>query len=242
MALAGRRSRSSGVGRSAGSPVGHTGLLVGVVGQVVEDLGHGFERRGGRLAKGGHPGAAGVDPLAAQLVRRQAKAGQLGHRAGPGHVGHGVGGHDHHVGHAQQQRRSGHGQAVGDDDDRDHPRTLGQRLGRPPPAVQRRHPSDVGARRGQHHDQRDALAQGGAGGGGDRLAVGGAQRAPPALVDVTSTTLRSVTGRRVTTAAVAPGTPARRASEVSLVSERRLTGTPSAPIELGLRPGDHQAQ
>ena len=76
---------------------------------------------------------------------------------GAGHVGERVGGHDHVVGDAEQQRRARHAGPTSDEHDRHHARRVGERLGDPAPGVERRDAfGDVGARTGDPPDDRHA--------------------------------------------------------------------------------------
>ena len=117
---------------------------------------------------------------AAELVRVDAHAGELGHHRRPAHERVGVGRHHDEVRQPQQQGRTGHRWPRDDEDDGHDARAIGEGPGGQAPAVQCGHAlDDVGAARRDVPDERDPLGERGLRGDGDRLTVDRAERSPP---------------------------------------------------------------
>ena len=143
------------------------GRGVDVVGQVLEQLG---DHVGAGLAVGhDRDREAGVGREAggaAEFVLADVDAGELANHDRAVHERVAVVGGDHEVHQSEDQRRARDGGAVEDRERRHGPRTAGDDAGDPPPTVQCRHAlADVGARRVDDEDERDALLQRGAGRG-----------------------------------------------------------------------------
>ena len=132
------------VAQLGGRPVGRVGrragrrLLVGVVRQVVERGWPTTSRAGS-----GSSARRAATPVVRAWIRwppsslgGRLQPGELGHRGRPGDVGDRVRRHDDEVGHAEQQGRSGHRQAVGRRSRRGPPRSTPQRAlaARPQPS------------------------------------------------------------------------------------------------------------
>ncbi len=170
------RLGSEAVGGIVGRPARR--CLVGVRGEVREQqLDHRLgcvdvvddDRRGA--------GVPCVHVRAAELVRVDAHAGELGDHRRAAHERVRVGGHDHEVGEAEQERRPGDCGPGHREHHRHDARAVGERPRGEAPAVEGRHAfDDVGAARSDVADERDPLCERDVRGDRDGLAVVGAER------------------------------------------------------------------
>ena len=151
---------------------------VGVVGQEPQDVGDDRLGLSGVLGdERGDSGGSLVDVGPAEFGAVDPDAGELPHHRRPRDEGVGVAHHDDDVGESEHERRAGDGGAAHDHDRRDHSRTTRELARRCTPGVESRHAlGQVGAARGQPHQQRQALLTAVAGGRGDGLPVGAGQR------------------------------------------------------------------
>ncbi len=132
--------------------------LVGVLGQIPQDVGDCVERLFG--LERAQPTRARVDPDATELAEAHPDTGELCDHRRAGHQRHRVGVHDHRVAQAQHERGSREHGSRDRSQDRDDSRAAGNGGGgRAPPVEGIDALRDVGPARGELHHEGGPLAE-----------------------------------------------------------------------------------